>query len=67
MKQNLILSPCHKKSVLVRPNTLPQGAVDANTDMGKPGYFGPCPPVGRVHNYVFTLHFLSLQTAKAVS
>ncbi len=42
----------------INPNTLPQGAVDANTDMGKPGYFGPCPPVGRTHNYVFTLHAL---------
>jgi phosphatidylethanolamine-binding protein (PEBP) family uncharacterized protein len=29
--------------------------------MGKPGYFGPCPPVGRVHNYVFTLHALNTE------
>ncbi|SFV87307.1 UPF0098 protein ybcL precursor [hydrothermal vent metagenome] len=45
----------------INPNSLPQGAVEANTDMGKPGYFGPCPPVGRTHNYVFTLHALDTE------
>ncbi|CAC9458186.1 YbhB/YbcL family Raf kinase inhibitor-like protein [bacterium endosymbiont of Bathymodiolus sp. 5 South] len=50
-----------KNTKNLNPNTLPQGAVDANTDMGKPGYFGPCPPVGRVHNYVFTLHALNTE------
>ncbi|MFM2397869.1 MAG: hypothetical protein RL341_26 [Pseudomonadota bacterium] len=37
---------------------LPAGAVEGNTDLGKPGYFGPCPPVGRKHNYEFTVHAL---------
>lgn len=45
----------------ITPNSLPQGAVDASTDMGKPGFFGPCPPVGRTHNYVFTLHALKTE------
>jgi phosphatidylethanolamine-binding protein (PEBP) family uncharacterized protein len=40
--------------------------VDANTDMGKPGYFGPCPPVGRTHNYVFTLHALDIYLIAAL-
>jgi Raf kinase inhibitor-like YbhB/YbcL family protein len=42
--------------------TLPDGAVQGNTDLGKPGYFGPCPPVGRLHHYVYTVH--ALKTAK---
>lgn len=45
----------------INPDFLPQGAEDANTDIGKPGYFGPCPPVGRTHNYVFTLHALDVE------
>ena len=40
--------------------TLPTGAVEGNTDLGKPGFFGPCPPVGRKHNYVFTVHALKV-------
>lgn len=39
-------------------DALPAGAVEGNTDLGSPGYFGPCPPVGRTHNYVFTVHAL---------
>lgn len=36
---------------------LPNGAVQANTDFGAPGWGGPCPPQGHgVHNYVFTLY-----------
>jgi Raf kinase inhibitor-like protein, YbhB/YbcL family len=35
---------------------IPQGAVETRTDFGKPGYGGPCPPVGdKPHAYVFTL------------
>ena len=26
---------------------LPSGAKQGNTDIGKPGFFGPCPPCGR--------------------
>lgn len=36
----------------------PAGAVEGNTDIGKPGYFGSCPPVGRKHRYVYTVHAL---------
>ena len=37
---------------------LPDGSVEGNTDLSKPGYFGPCPPVGRKHQYTFTVHAL---------
>ena len=37
---------------------LPQGAIESNTDLGAPGYFGPCPPVGRKHQYVYTVYAL---------
>jgi Raf kinase inhibitor-like YbhB/YbcL family protein len=37
----------------------PQGAIQSMTDYGKPGFGGPCPPVGHgQHRYVFTLHAL---------
>lgn len=44
----------------VNGTTLPVGAVESNTDLGKPGFFGPCPPVGRKHHYVYTLHALKV-------
>lgn len=37
---------------------LPAGMKEGNTDLGKPGYFGPCPPVGRKHTYVYTIFAL---------
>ena len=37
---------------------LPAGVVEGNTDLGKPGWFGPCPPPGRLHHYTFTIHAL---------
>ena len=40
--------------------TLPAGAVQSNTDLSKPGFFGPCPPVGRKHHYVYTVHALKV-------
>lgn len=46
----------------VNGSPLPEGAVQGNTDLGKPGFFGPCPPVGRLHHYVYTVH--ALKTAK---
>jgi Raf kinase inhibitor-like YbhB/YbcL family protein len=36
----------------------PQGSVQSNTDVGKPGYFGPCPPPGSSHQYVITVFAL---------
>ena len=41
---------------------IPAGAVEGNTDLGKPGFFGPCPPVGRTHHYVYTVHALKVDT-----
>ena len=36
--------------------SMPAGALQTRTDVGKPGYAGPCPPVGHgVHHYVFTI------------
>lgn len=40
---------------------IPEGAVESNTDAGKPGFFGPCPPVGRKHTYVYTVHALKVE------
>lgn len=37
---------------------IPAGSVESMTDAGKPGYFGPCPPVGRKHTYVYTVYAL---------
>jgi len=34
---------------------LPPGALQTRTDLGKPGYGGPCPPPGHPHRYVFTV------------
>jgi Raf kinase inhibitor-like YbhB/YbcL family protein len=30
------------------------------TSLGKPGYYGPCPPPGPAHHYVFTLYALDV-------
>jgi Raf kinase inhibitor-like YbhB/YbcL family protein len=40
---------------------LPKGAVEGNTDMGKPGYVGPCPPPGPKHHYNFMLYPLKVE------
>jgi Raf kinase inhibitor-like YbhB/YbcL family protein len=39
---------------------LPQGAKEGNTDLGKPGYIGPCPPIPRKHVYRFTVYALDV-------
>jgi Raf kinase inhibitor-like YbhB/YbcL family protein len=39
---------------------LPAGALQTRTDVGKPGYAGPCPPEGREHRYVFTVSAVGL-------
>ncbi|HUL49105.1 MAG TPA: YbhB/YbcL family Raf kinase inhibitor-like protein [Gemmatimonadales bacterium] len=43
-------------------NLLPQGAVQGNTDIGKPGYVGPCPPQGETHHYQITVFALDVDT-----
>jgi Raf kinase inhibitor-like YbhB/YbcL family protein len=39
-------------------NLMPAGAIQGNTDYGKPGYGGPCPPPGPAHQYVITVFAL---------
>jgi Raf kinase inhibitor-like YbhB/YbcL family protein len=39
---------------------LPPGALMTRTDVGKPGYIGPCPPAGdHPHRYVFSIFAVS--------
>jgi Raf kinase inhibitor-like YbhB/YbcL family protein len=40
---------------------IPQGSIESITDTGKPGFFGPCPPVGRKHTYIYTVHALKVE------
>lgn len=40
---------------------IPTGSVESMTDAGKPGFFGPCPPVGRKHTYIYTVHALKVE------
>lgn len=40
-------------------NLLPKGSIQSNTDAGKPGYDGPCPPEGHgFHPYIITIYAL---------
>lgn len=41
---------------------LPADALETRTDLGAPGYGGPCPPAGdKPHHYIFTLHALKVE------
>ena len=40
---------------------LPEGAVQGKTDFGSPGYGGACPPPGKPHRYIFTVHALKVE------
>ena len=44
---------------------LPVGAKEARTDLGVPGYGGPCAPPGETHRYVFTLTALKVRMLDA--
>ncbi|QWA09885.1 YbhB/YbcL family Raf kinase inhibitor-like protein [Sodalis ligni] len=50
------------KTTDLKGNTLPGGAITKANDTGKKSYLGPCPPVGEVHTYTYTLY--ALDTAK---
>lgn len=39
--------------------SVPDGAVEARNGTSEFGWFGPCPPSGETHPYVFTLYALS--------
>jgi hypothetical protein len=43
---------------------VPEGAIEARNDTSEFGWFGPCPPDGETHRYVFTLY--ALQQASGV-
>jgi Raf kinase inhibitor-like YbhB/YbcL family protein len=40
-------------------DAVPEGAIEARNDTSEFGWFGPCPPPGETHNYVFTLFALA--------
>lgn len=49
----------------LRPDTggieegeVPEGAIQAKNSNGSIGYFGPCPPKGQTHNYLFEVDAL---------
>jgi hypothetical protein len=39
-------------------NLAPAGSIQGNNDAGMPGYIGPCPPPGPIHEYVITVYAL---------
>jgi Raf kinase inhibitor-like YbhB/YbcL family protein len=39
---------------------LPEGAKQGKTDFGSPGYGGACPPPGKPHRYIVTVHALKV-------
>ena len=40
---------------------LPEGSLETRTDIGAPGWIGPCPPEGHgVHRYIFTISCLGV-------
>lgn len=46
---------------------LKTGSIQGRNDMGKLGYFGPCPPTSATHHYVFSIYAVDnyLQMASA--
>ncbi|KJZ22688.1 YbhB/YbcL family Raf kinase inhibitor-like protein [Tritonibacter mobilis] len=49
----------------IAADALPEGTIEGNTDLGQPGFFGPCPPIGRQHSYTFTVHALDTDHLEA--
>lgn len=44
----------------IAENSIPPEAVEGTTNFGKPGYGGPCPPMGE-HRYFFKLYALDCE------
>ena len=44
---------------------VPEGAVEARNDSSEFGWYGPCPPAGETHTYLFTLFALTTATGVA--
>jgi Raf kinase inhibitor-like YbhB/YbcL family protein len=40
---------------------IPAGSIEGITDAGKPGFFGPCPPVGLKDTYIYTVYALKVE------
>ena len=51
----------------LRDDTLPAGTQVGRASTGETAYYGPCPPPGRAHHYVFTLYALDLARVPAAS
>ncbi len=43
---------------VAKEEVLPDGTRQLKNDAGRIGYFGPLPPPGKVHHYIFTLYAL---------
>ncbi len=41
----------------------PAGSIQSNSDFGTPGYGGPCPPPGPIHEYLITVYALKSKLA----
>lgn len=46
---------------LAEGESMPEAAREWANDYGFSGYGGPCPPEGRVHRYIHTVHALSVE------
>ena len=44
-------------------NLTPAGAIQSNHDAGAPGYIGPTPPPGPIHEYIITVYALKSKIA----
>ena len=47
------------------PNALPAGTKIGKASTGRAAYYGPCPPPGPAHHYVFTLYALDVPSVDA--
>lgn len=46
------------RTSLIKEESIPPGSVEGTNDVGRVGYFGPCPPSGASHHYHFQLYAL---------